>query len=179
MTRNLMKRVAAFCDDESGANSVIPFALWTPIFVGILLMSIELGFVTLRHTALERALDETVREVRIGVYTPPQHAELKDTICEKAAMLADCQENLRLEMMVRDLRAWNTIPSKADCVDVSQEVNPVREFTNGNSNQLMILRACYKFTPISPATGFASFLTLDDAGNTALVATSAFVQEPG
>ena len=43
---------------------------------------------------------------------------------------------------------------------------------------MMFLRACYKYTPITPAGTLSSNLPKDAEGYTALVATTAFVHEP-
>jgi hypothetical protein len=42
----------------------------------------------------------------------------------------------------------------------------------------MLLRACYKYRPITPAGTISSSLSKDASGYTALVATTAFVHEP-
>ena len=71
-----------------------------------------------------------------------------------------------------------SMPGTADCSDSSEEVQPVRSFVNGQENELMILRACAKFDPIFPTSGLGKQLAKDGAGQAALIATSAFVQEP-
>lgn len=171
------KTLRRFRDSEEG-SMVVPFALWTPVFLGLILSSIELGTVTIRHTALERAMDETVRDLRLGTGAANDHAALKASICDRAAVLPGCEDTLHLEMLRLDMRAWETPPLVADCVDVSETVNPQRNFSFGSSNEMMMLRACYKYKPITPAGTLSSSLPTDDDGYTALVATTAFVHEP-
>lgn len=177
MTRFIMKTLRRFRDSEDG-SSVVPFALWTPVFLALVLSSIELGVVTLRHTTLERALDQTVRDVRLGTGTNYTHESLKQSICEKAPVLPDCMNMLQLEMVKLNMRQWSAPPASADCVDTAQAVNPLRSFEYGRDNEMMMLRACYKFKPISPSGGLAANLPADANGYTAVVSTSAFVQEP-
>ena len=164
--------------DREDGSMVVPFALWTPVFLGLILSSIELGTVTIRHTALERAMDETVRDLRLGTGTAVDHASLKTAICQRAAVLPDCETTLHLEMLRLSVRDWTTPPLVADCVDTAQAANPQRNFTFGSANEMMFLRACYKYQPITPAGTLSSSLAKDAQGYTALVAQAAFVHEP-
>lgn len=175
MIRNLSKLFKGFAKDEQG-SMVVPFALWTPVFLGLILSTIELGTVTIRHTALERALDETVREVRLG--TISSHDAIKQSVCDKAAVLPDCMNTMHLEMLPLDLRDWTPPVDSADCRDVSEEVTPNRNFTNGGDMNVMFLRACFKYRPITPAGTLSSSLGKDAEGLTGLVSTAAYVQEP-
>ncbi len=177
MTRTVKKFLKSFAKDETG-SAVVPFALWTPVFLGLILSAIEMGTVTIRHTALERALDQTVREIRIGQGDLNSHAALKERICQAAAVLPSCTEMLHLEMIRLDMRNWSGPQNRADCVDTSEEVTPNRTFEHATENQTMFLRACFKYRPITPAGTLSSSLQKDDAGYTALISTSAFVTEP-
>jgi len=143
-----------------------------------LISAVELGVATLQHSMLERAVDMTVRDIRLGTGTAPQHDEIKTMICDRSGFIENCGENLRLEMIQVDPRNWAGLPGDADCTDQSEEVAPVRSFVNGQENELMIIRACAKFNPIFPTSGLGSSMIIDGAGQYALVSISAFVQEP-
>ncbi|KMK66335.1 TadE/TadG family type IV pilus assembly protein [Puniceibacterium sp. IMCC21224] len=177
MMRFISNRLRHFSDSEEG-SMVVPFALWIPLFIGIIVSGIELGSVTIRNTAMERALDQTVRDVRLGTGTVFTHDSIKQEICDGAAVLPNCMSLLKLEMVRLDIRDWSDPERGADCVDTSLPVNPLREFENGGGNELMLLRACYKYKPISPATGLGSALAKDAQGYSAIISTAAFVQEP-
>ena len=177
MMRNLLNSARCFWKSEEG-TSVVPFALWMPVFVAVILSGLELSALTVRHTALEKALDETVRDVRLGTGTLYDHASLKTSICERAAILPACESTLQLEMIKLDLRAWTSPPAQVQCVDTAEPVLPVTQFEYGRDNELMFLRACYKFQPFSPTTAFSESLVKDANGYSAIVSTAAFVQEP-
>jgi len=177
MTQFLNAKLRAYRKDEDG-SMVIPVALWVPFFIMILLCALELGMLTVRHTVLERSLDTTVREIRLGTGSSFQHDDIKASICARSPVLYNCDENLKLEMTRRDLRSWQGISGRANCEDQAENADPVREFTSGQDNQLMVLRACYLFNPISPASLFGDALLKNAQGESALIATSAFVQEP-
>lgn len=165
-----------FRRNENG-SATIDFAIMFPLFIMALMASVELGFISLKHMMLERALDLTVREIRLGTGSAPQHDDIKRQICARAPMLDDCDANLRLELVRMNLRTWSAPPTDIDCIDKSEEVKPVRTFENGNVNELMLLRACALFKPIIPTSGLGKALDTT-AGYAALVAQSAFVQEP-
>lgn len=174
---HLLRRMKRLLRTEEGTASV-EFVIVFPFFLGLMLSSFELSLITMRETMLERALDLTVREIRLETGSAPQHDEIKTRVCDRAPVIPDCEENLRLEMIQIDPRNWTNPDDSFDCTDQSQEVQPVRNFVNGMDNQLMLLRACAKFKPIFPGAGLGNQLDKDGAGMAALIATSAFVQEP-
>lgn len=166
-----------FMRAEDG-HATIEFAITFPAMLFFLLSGIELGFVTLHHAMLERAMDMTVREIRLGTGAAPQHDEIKNKICAAAGFIDNCSTNLRLEMIQVDPFNWVAIDPDADCTDQSEDVAPVRSFVNGLENELMVLRACAKIDPVFPTTGMGSNMVKDGAGQYSLVSVSAFVQEP-
>ena len=177
MIGRLRSWMGGFWRAEDG-NATIEFAITFPAIITILLSGLELGFVTLQHSMLERAMDMTVREIRLGTGTAPQHNDIKDMICARAGFIPDCASSLRLEMVQVDPRDWTGISADPDCTDRSEEVSPVRNFQNGQENDLMILRACAKIDPVFPTTGLGKNMAKDGYGQYALTSTTVFVQEP-
>jgi TadE-like protein len=177
MIRRIARHLRRFVGRED-ASATLEFAIPFPAMLFILISSIELGMVTFNQTMLERAMDMTVRDIRLGTGNAPQYDEIKDSICTRAGFIKDCGTNLRLEMIQVDPRAWATLPGEPDCTDQSREVAPVRSFVNGQENELMILRACAKITPVFSGIGMGKNMAKDDAGQYRLISISAFVQEP-
>ncbi len=175
------RRIAAwrFRVLREDGNITIEFAIWFPMFIIVLLAAVELGIITARHVDLERSLDLTVRDVRLGTGDSFTHDELKDMICDNSAILPNCSDSLRLEMVRQAMPGWVDPAQRADCIDRSEEARPARTFQQGGANELMVLRVCAKFRPLFPSSGLAARMQTDGAGDYALVATSAFVQEPG
>ncbi|WP_372885656.1 TadE/TadG family type IV pilus assembly protein [Shimia sp.] len=163
---------------EDAGHASIEFAIMFPVFFFILLSSIELGVMTVRSALLERALDVVVREIRLTTGSAPSHQKLREMLCSETNVVPDCLNNLALEMYLVDPRAWAGIPAKATCTNRAEEVDPVVSFSHGMDNELMILRACAKFTPMFTDLGISALLQRDGAGDSAIVAKSAFVQEP-
>ena len=177
MTPAPVSRLGDFLKDERG-TATVEFVLVIPVYLAMLGMSIELGMVTLRNTLLERGLDIAVREVRLGTGTAPDHDQIKTLVCQNALMIRDCEANLRLEMRPVDIRAFATMDTTADCTDAAEPSKPVRAFTPGQQNQLMLLRACLKYDPLYPDAVFGKALTKDANGQADVVSMTAFVQEP-
>ena len=73
------------------------------------------------------------------------------------------------------------LPAMPNCTNAPHPVNPVnplRGWSLGEQHELMLLRACYKFSPVFGSLGLGKLLGTDDAGLGTMVSMSAFVQEP-
>lgn len=173
----ILRSIRAFRNREDG-NASVEFAIVIPAFLMILISSVELGIITVRQTMLERALDLTVRDLRLGTGSDQQHDDIRDSICARSGYIDNCDTSLRLEMVQVDPYNWTGINARPDCINAVEEVQPVREFINGQSNELMFIRACMKFDPIFPFWGLGESLHKDAGGRVSLFASSAFVQEP-
>ncbi|GAA6161164.1 MULTISPECIES: TadE family protein [Ruegeria] len=176
MIQNLRTYLGKLKASEDG-NVVVEFVLIFPVFMFFILSAMEYAVVTVQQSMLERAVDITVREIRLGTGTNPDHDTIKDSICENTLLVRNCSRNLRLEMIQQSAFAGVNLPETVDCTDNTEEVRPVRTFQNGLSNELMILRACARVDPLFPTSAMGRAL-VDDTGQIALTATTAFVQEP-
>jgi Flp pilus assembly pilin Flp len=167
--------------DESGSPS-IEFVMVLPIFIALLLMSIELGLITLRHALLERGLDIAVRQIRLSTTRVPDYPTIKNMVCDNSLFIANCRTNLRLEMRRTNIRAYNEMSNAILCEDAASPTSPVDNAANfannGLPNELMQIRACYRYTPLFPAGFLGNALNVDANGQAAIVTMSAFVQEP-
>jgi Flp pilus assembly protein TadG len=179
MTQSLIQKLRRFGRDEDG-HMIIEFAVLVPLIFTIFLTSVELGVYQMRQMFLDRGVDMTVRLVRLNTGAEYTHADLKALICEFSGFLDDCDSQLKLEMSPVDVRSFTGFAGTADCTDASQPVQPNRTFVNGGQNQLMLLRACYKFDPVfsTSGLGFDMATNGDDAGMAKMVSVTAFVQEP-
>ncbi|MEM9579996.1 MAG: TadE/TadG family type IV pilus assembly protein [Pseudomonadota bacterium] len=182
MIRSFKTRLAAFRASENGAPT-LEFALVFPAFMMMLMVAVELGVVNLRQIALESRLDSAMRVVRINTNVRYTHDDVRDMICQNADMFPDCASNLRLEMIPNDPRGYAQLPSTVDCVNstvpINDAQNEVRNFSLGNANELVMVRACLLYDPVLPTSLLALTRTTDANGKSAHVAVSAFTQEPG
>jgi Flp pilus assembly pilin Flp len=177
MIARATSRLRRFARDRRGSASV-EFVLVAPFLIGFIVFAIELGMLSLRAAMLERGLDIAVREVRLGTGTAPGHDRIKQIVCDNAAVIADCDTKLRLEMIPADLRNFTSLGGTPDCTDAAEPSRPVRSFIPGGQNQLMLLRACLKYSPLFPEAMLGEALVKDSSGDVAITTVSAFVQEP-
>ena len=180
MTRSekLKTSLLRFRRDEDGAALLIEFALFVPLLFASFLMAVEMGLYSMREMWLDRGLDVAVRYIRLNTDAEYTHDEIKGLVCGGAGWLENCDESLRLEMVEVDPRNFAQFDPEADCIDTSEPILPVRGFTLGEQNQLMMLRACVKFDPVYPGTGLGFQFAKDGSGQVKMISVAAFVQEP-
>ena len=172
-----------FRKKDDGGPTVEFVLLFMPVLV-ISMTGFELGLLMTRHVMLERGLDMAIREVRVNTATSINETQFKTMICNAAGILPNCMQNVRLEMRPIDLRfsgtdSSNEIPRTASCTDVNNPFEPSRNFSNGQANEMMIVRACGIFKPmLIPGMGVGYQLNEGEQGVYRLVSTSAFVMEP-
>ncbi len=185
----LTTRIAGFVRREGGSATVEMVILF-PIFMILFISSFELGMLMLRQAMLDRSLDMTVRELRLGLvdFAPVEgeteeqrlgrfHAEIRQRICQRSNILENCGSALKLEMEVVDPVGWTGMNADVDCIN-----SEPRTLETGEVNALVVIRACHLFDPY--VTGFALGPVLGDLlpkeNGTAyrLVATASYVIEP-
>lgn len=166
------------CTEDGSAS--IEILLVLPGFMLLFTSAYEGGMLSTRHVMLERGMDQTVRDVRIGRIEQPTNEILTERICHYAAIIPDCLDNIRLDMQRMDPRAWDASKvADIDCVDKDLENQPVITFSNtGGNNDLMMLVACVLFDPMIPTTGLGKHIPKKSQNSYALVATSSYVLEP-
>lgn len=179
MIRPIKNFLRRFRRSEDGSAILIEFCIFVPLLFGAFLMAVEMGIYSMRQMYLDRGLDMAVRYVRLNTSADYTHDDIKQMICDNAGWLENCQETLRLEMVTVNPRQFGQFDQSADCVDTSEPVQPVRGFTLGMENQMMMLRACVKFDPIYPTSGLGYAFEKDGSGKAKMVSSAAFVQEPG
>ena len=176
--RHILRRAFRRMADEDGSITV-DFVIIAPMFIMILLASFEAGYANMRQVMLERALDITVRDLRVGALgNQPPHTVVRNRFCELATLMPDCQTDLMLEMRVIDRTTWTGFANAPTCVNRLLNVEPALSFTPGGANQLVTIRACAVFDPFFPTTKFGLRLQLDASGGYQMAAMSAFVNEP-
>lgn len=166
-----------FCRSEEG-SATIEFVIVFPVFFTFFLSTFELGMLETRHVMMDRGLDIAVRQIRLGMLEPVTHEGFKQAVCNGASIIPDCMNQIKLEMVSVDPRAWVNMGPAADCVDRQDDSIAVRNFVPGATNQLMLIRACALFDPYFPTTGLGASLPRVSGGAYGLISLSSFVIEP-
>ncbi|NJM82797.1 MAG: pilus assembly protein [Tabrizicola sp.] len=182
----------AFLNREDG-TATIEFLFTFPIIMVLFLATIESSFFMIRQVMLERAVDLTVRELRLGLLPEISHADLKETICQRGVVLgslANCKNTLKIGLETVDTVAFEmpTDNGVADrCVDRNVPIDPLvaepapsaDEYSLGGDNELMLMRVCLKAEPMFATTVFGARLSrVDTDGSYGVTTTSIFVNEP-
>jgi len=181
MIRRAAQAIRKLFRREDGSAS-IEFVILFPVFVTVLISSIETGVILTRQVMLERAVDIAVRDLRLGRAAPAGESltrdDIRDLICGYSPMIASCNSNLMIELRTINTQTWDGYGGAVTCVERGEDVQPATTFQAGTENELMLVRGCALVDPMFPTSGFALNLPRDTTGAFALVAQSVFVNEP-
>lgn len=173
-----LKRIWQAVRREDGTASIEFVILFPPIMI-LFLSSFEVSVLMLRSTIFEKAMSTTVRELRLGIVNPKTAAELKSTLCARAALLPECMDSMKVELVPISTTSWTFPSAKIQCIDKEANINPAVTVNFGQANDLMLVRACAKVDPFFVSTPWVmDLLPVDGAGEYAVVAASSFVNEP-
>lgn len=167
---------------EDGSAS-IEFVFLFPVIMFLFTVGFEAGLYMVRNVLLERGVEIAVRDVRLGNGNVPDFEGLRVSICNEAGLIPDCVNSLQIEMRSIPITPGAVAVMQTDtrCVDRRSTDDPLTgtTFDVGAENEMMIVRACVLSQPLFPSTGIGVGLGVDAEGNYAMVATTAFVNEPG
>ena len=174
---NLSRSLIRFLRRDTRGAAAIEFALVVPILLAIIFSTLEAGWIMVQTIMLDRALDMTVRELRIGSFVDPTQEKMRDSICDKAVVLADCRNTLALELI--PIAGSSSYPTDAArCLDRSTDIEPALRFNPGRRTEMVFVRACYVVAPLTPRFALGLLLTKDANGDVRLISKSGFVNEP-
>lgn len=175
MTRLIPDRLRAFAADQAG-NATLEFAVLVPWLLYIIFSMGEAGTLMVRSVMLDRGLDIAVRDIRLGLPTRDSVDAIKARVCEGAFLLTNCEDSLLIEL--RPLNDLTAFSGQANCVDRTETLTPTVTYTPGSNSEIMFIRACIIVDPIFPGMGLGAMLPRDASGGYAIVAQSAFMNEP-
>jgi hypothetical protein len=177
MTCLLARTLRRFARRDDG-TATVEFVILFPLFIVLMVSGFEAGMLMTRQMMLERGLDLTMRALRLDQIPNPNHDKVKALICKNAMIIPNCEDVVQLELSRVDTTTFAMPLQGNKCVDRTGNIAPVLNFNPGNRSELMMVRACAIFDPMFPATGLGVHLPRDASGGYALIATSAFVNEP-
>lgn len=172
------RRLSQLIRRDTRGAAAVEFAMVVPLVLALIFSTFEAGWFMLQSIMLDRALDMTVRELRIGSLSNPSQETMRAQVCERAIILVDCSRTLTLELIPVTSGAASYPSDAARCTNMGSRVAPVLRFNGGARTDIMFVRACYVVSPITPGLGLALALPKDDAGMIRLVSKSAFMNEP-
>ena len=172
-----MKRLGRALRREEG-TSTVEFVLCIPAFMTIFMMSFESGMFMTKSVLLDRAVDLTIRDLRLGHMVNPTSAALKTAICDRTVILSECESSIMLELVPINQTTWAMPPSEVTCIDRDAAIQPLVAMDVGSNNEIMLVRVCVLVDALFPTTGLGEKLVLGPHGEIGMIAVSAFVNEP-
>jgi Flp pilus assembly protein TadG len=173
----LRQRILHYVKAEGGTAS-LEFVICIPVILAIFMASIESGVLMTRYIVMEQSVDIVMRKLRLGQY-PTVNADLiKDEICSRTMIMADCRTNIAIEMTPIDTTNWSLPTTRVGCADRSQTMQPSLAFNPGAPQEIMLVRVCIAQNALFPTTGIGLRLPKDAQGGYGLVAIAAYVNEP-
>lgn len=165
-----------FLKNEDG-NATLEFVVIFPFLTYLIFTLAEVGTLMARTVMLDRGLDIAMRDVRLGLTANPTVADIRRQICTAAFLLSECEETVLLELVpIVDPSSFPTTP--VQCIDRTEEIEPATTFDPGVRSQIMYVRACIVVDPLFPGSGIGAMLPTEADGGYAILARSAFVNEP-
>ncbi|MCH8466247.1 MAG: pilus assembly protein [Roseinatronobacter sp.] len=164
---------------STDGSSTVEFVIIVPFLLSIFLLSVDAGIMQLRHVFLHRAVEQTVREVRLGQVS--EEDRMSSLICERAAMLPNCGSKIAVEMRPVDTSNFTGLERRSNCIRDEDAITPAVTFTpgaGGMAQELMLVRVCVTVEPFIRWTGVALALPVNPTGNFVLNVSSVFVNEP-
>lgn len=164
---------------EEDGSATIPFVIFVPFFLTLVISSLEIGMVMMRQVMLERAVDLSVRDLRLDLWSG-DYAEFKALVCSRASVIPDCRNVIAVELRPVSTVTWEPLSIGPTCIDRDNPMDPKNfpKFEKGKGDEIMLIRACAKFDPVFPMTGLGLQLPEDNTGAYALISSTAFVNEP-
>lgn len=174
-----------FLKDDSGTTTIEFLFIFPSIFM-LFTMSFESSMFMARHAMLERAVDLTVRQLRLGTLNKPTHQSLKRMICRSGLLtdsVTDCINSMKIWMQPVNTGNFNMMAPPKSCVDKAQPIvtdePPTNEFAYGTDNDIMLMRICLKGYPMFPTTAVSVKMPVEPDGTYVMTVTTTFVNEPG
>ncbi|QYK43615.1 MAG: pilus assembly protein [Paracoccaceae bacterium] len=176
-----MRRMLARFKRREDGGAMVELVIVMPVMMLVFMAAFESGMYMTRQIMLERGVDLTIRDLRLGaldVSAANGHDVLKTAICDRTPFLRDCDSTIRIELRPVSTTTWNLPTDSTTCFDRDEELNPSLRPNPGVENQLMLVRVCVIQDAIFPGANIGSGIVRDTQGGYALVTVASFVNEP-
>ena len=159
MTRLIRRLAAAFRHADGTAS--MEFVLIIPVVLAVFMAAFESGLLMTRHLMLERAVDMTMRELRLGHLVDLTHDSLKTEICSRTVVISDCENVIRIDLQTISTADWSLPADEPTCVDRAEEIHPDIPLDPGSESDLMLVQVCVVVDAIFPSSGIGLRLPKD------------------
>ncbi|MEL6953612.1 MAG: TadE/TadG family type IV pilus assembly protein [Pseudomonadota bacterium] len=174
---NITKLARRFRRADKG-TATLEFVIVFPIIMILLIATFETAMLLTRQVMLERALDNSVRLLRLTNDQAVSTAQIQQHVCQNTLVLPDCSDVLVVDLRVVEPPEYELPAETSLCVDADGVVNPANEFRMGQRDEFMLIRVCAEVQRILPLSGWGLNLTRDNNDNLHMTSASVFVNEP-
>jgi hypothetical protein len=128
---------------------------------------------------LERAIDMSVRDLRIDAQARIEPADLREAICDRMRIAPNCIDDLVVSLVEISQTDWQLPRASQACRNRTAPILAPLPFAVGSARagKLVLLRACLPIDPILPGSAFGARVVVED-GTARLLAMSLFTVEP-
>ncbi|HEV2531611.1 TadE/TadG family type IV pilus assembly protein [Phenylobacterium sp.] len=161
-------RISRLAKDERG-TAAIEFALLTPLLVGVIMGTVEIGLVGLVSNTLDNAVQSAARTIRTGESDAPTNAtDFKTAVCN-GMFESQTACGAKLAISVRKYTTFANANAAAGDA-------PAGEFDKGTAGDVILVKATYQWPFFMPFFN----LGFQQSGPTTLVldARTTFKNEP-
>jgi len=170
--------IARYLRGETG-TATLEFVIVFPLIMLLFVAVFETGLILTRQVMLEGSLNDAVRVLRLAQDLELDADDIETAICNNTSAIPDCENVLVIDLRVIDPPHYELPEENLLCVDRNDlTLRPNNEFSQGEDNQLMLIRACAVIDRILPFSGLGLNLTRDATGGLHMVASTILVNEP-
>lgn len=167
-----------FRRDEGAA--AMEFVLVFPVILTVFFTSLETSTILVRQAMLERAVDITVRDMRLSNAEFLTTTLISNQICNNARIIRDCRDTISLEVNPIERPSYAMPSLQTSCTNRQAQIPNPTQFDPSQTqpNQLMLLRVCVELDPLLPLSAFMVDLNSRMNGTLFLETSTIFVTEP-
>ena len=118
------------------------FSVILPLFLFLLTVIIETGYIALTNSVIEGAVSTASREIRTGVIQerPDPLGRFRGTLCERVTAVIRCN------LISIDVQGFVNFPDPAALADPS----PVDIFNPGTADEVTLVRVSHRWNYVTP-----------------------------
>lgn len=161
---------------KRAGSAAIEFAIIAPIFLMLLMGTLETGIMFLGDTVLESATTDAGRQIRTGqvALTAMSQNQFRQLICARIAALLRCDANLQIDVQMFPTFGAVAMPNP---VRADGTIDPaLNRWAPGGPCNIVLVRSFYSWTVATPL--LTPFLVNAGSNQRVLSAASAFRNEP-
>lgn len=169
-----------------GGNATVEFVVLFPMMFTLICVMLDMSLMMSRYVLVERAVDQVVRELRLGqmpqITAANVRLALQNRLCADLEIVSTCSTSTTVELTPISRTTFALPATGLPCVQKSsggQYLVPVTQFVPGQMNELMLLRVCVKVRTMSSASVLSLPATVVAKDGTYAISIAAFfVVEP-